>query len=542
MAGSIFSNFGLISQGSDAADMERERIRNAKQYNDLDPQRRAIVDQQIQSGEMTLGEARRQRDTAAAERAAVSKAGNLSGAYDAAIKARLAAGNLEAATSSYAAADELKRRTALQFAADVHNGIDPNKAAERLQGVGLGADLPVGQLQVIAAPAEADPKFAVFKSNHPEAMPGDRYVSSPVPGGRQLWNVSRAVRMAAPKAEIHPAGEWGTFIDKGGETKFVPPQAQKTFAPHTLSSKVEKVTVKDAEGGERTYLWNLETHDWEGDKPPAGTAIPTDRNAGKVLPELKEVTNELMKIPGMATRSNPADPLDTQLVYTEKGAKIAPVVSGLIMADRKLTAHEAILVAMNGVRGVDADGNLAIKYGDKIYKMSDSAGKKVVTKASVPTAEDKSSILNKELKENQDNLVKAQKEGDSNRVERLITNIDQLNSELAKIAKPIRPAPTATTVKPVAPLPVIPPVAQSSAPAAPAQSAPVRSQAEIDVMIKNAKVGYQPAVKYLKELLASGELQVGQRMRVQQALKESGAKGYSKGGKVSRYQRRGLGA
>lgn len=434
------SNFGLTMQGFDAAQMEQERIRNARQYNDLDQlraenakqgieaQKQAGVlrGQQIEEGRMGLEETTREREKAKTIREAGARGSFIDMAF-----AAEKAGDPELAFK-YRQVDRMVEGEGLKNVVDLalknpQPGYRPD-LGEEFNRYGKG---------------KVDPQSVTLDTN------GNLSYQDPKINERASINVgvtAERLGMVKPPA-IHniPAGGVGVITQPGRPTQFV--QTPKTFPEHPKEGYIVK-KIKDSEGNEREQIIdvrpNSPNYGKEVAPSEAGIGTPTDRSAGKVLPEVKAAMAELEKIPGMATKSDPTNPLDTHMIYTEKGAKLAPVVSGLIMADRKLAAHEAILVAMNGERGVDADGNRAIKYGNKIYKMSDTAGTRLTPAPAQPkpTAME---TLTKELKENEDNLAKAQKDSDLKKISLLTANIIQLKAEIAKITKPIKrvsPIPT----------------------------------------------------------------------------------------------------
>ncbi len=437
--GSALANFGLMSQGSAAADkavqdreFEAQRIEAAKRANEAATQQSELTGQRIRTGSMAENEMRRQADTAEAYRASTKGLGDASEAAQ--LEGRrttaLGLGDLGTATQARQALSTGAEQAKLWLANQAQIGADPKAVSEQMRKLGymdVGEDLQWGMIPVTAKPG--DPMIP------PGGQPGDHLIMwTDKQGGKHVQSATAIIR-AGSKADVKVVPAEGSIAITGPGRQ---PQVVQAPAKTPAKFKPETLKVYNADGqavGEK--LIDPNTKEVISSTVGAGSAGgAADRDVKKALPELKEVTSEVLKIPGMATKSDPSNPLDTHMILTPQGQALMPRVEALVLANRALPAHTAILVAMNGTPGMDSKGSPVVQYGGKVYPLS-SAGTRVTPP---PKGVDKAAVLNKELKENQTNLVAAMKAGDAKKITALNKNIEQLQAELAKVTKPIRPA------------------------------------------------------------------------------------------------------
>jgi len=435
--GNVLSNFGLMSQGYDAAskvgrdaELEAQRIEAAKKANEAAVQQSELTGQRIRTGSLTEAELKRQADAAAAYRKTTQGLGpdaSEASQLEATRTTALGLGDLDTATKARQASSVGAEQAKLWLATQADIGADPKATAAQMKRLGymdVGEDLQWGMVPTTAK--LGDPMLP------PGAQPGDRLIMwTDKNGGKHVQSATAIIR-AGTKADVKVVPAEGSIAITGpGRQPSViqaPAKAPAPFKPETL-----KVYNADGQAvGEK--LINPNTKEViSSTVGPAGTGS-TERDVKKALPELKEATSEVLKIPGMATKSDPSNPLDTHMILTPQGQALMPRVEALVLANRALPAHTAILVAMNGTPGTDSNGAPVVQYGGKVYPLP-STGTKATPKAGV----DKHAILTEELNKVRATLDAAMKAGDAKKIASAKANIESLQAELAKTSKPIRP-------------------------------------------------------------------------------------------------------
>ena len=448
--GSALANFGLMSQGSAAADkavqdreFEAQRIESQRRANAAADQQAELAGQRIRTGSMAEKEMQRQAGAAEAYRTSTQGLG-LDASEAAQLEARrttaLGLGDLPTALSAGEAKTAGAERAKLWLANQAQIGADPKAVSEQMRKLGymdVGEDLQWGMVPTTAKPG--DPALP------PGAQPGDHLILwTDKQGGKHVQSATAIIR-AGTKADVKVVPAEGSLAvtGPGRQPTLVqaPAKAPAQFKPETLdvyNNDGQKIGQRLINPNTKEVISSTVGAGGTGD----GTA---GRDVKKALPELKEATQEVLKIPGMATKSDPKNILDTTLVLTPEGQALMPRVEALVLANRALPAHTAILVAMNGTPGTDSNGSPVVQYGGKVYPLS-STGTRVTPSKGV----DKAAILTRELKQNQANLATARAAGDTKKVEQAMKNIAQLQAELAKTTKPIRrpdtPIPTSELI------------------------------------------------------------------------------------------------
>lgn len=435
------ANFGLMSQGSDAAskmaqdrEFETQRIEAQRRANEAATQQSELTGQRIRTGSMAEKEMSRQAASADAYRRSTQGLGPDASEASQLESTRTTAvglGDLDTATKARQASSTGAEQAKLWLANQAQTGADPKAASEQMRKLGymdVGEDLQWGMVPATAKPG--DPALP------PGAQPGDHLILwTDKNGGKHVQSATAIIR-AGTKADVKVVPAEGSIAITGpGRQPTVvqaPAKAQPQFKPETL-----KVYNADGQAvGEK--LINPNTKEVISSTVGAG-GIGADpgRDVKRALPELKEAASEVLKIPGMATKSDPTNPLDTHMILTPQGQALMPRVEALVLANRALPAHTAILVAMNGTPGTDSSGAPVVQYGGKVYPLQSYAGTKVT-----PKGVDKAAILTKELNEVRASLAAAERAGDAKKIASAKANIESLQAELAKIIKPIRPANT----------------------------------------------------------------------------------------------------
>ena len=324
--GAALGNFGLMSQGYDAAgkvqqdrDLESQRIEGAKRSN-------VLQDQRIEEGRMGLEDATRQRGKAASIR-----------------KAGMSGSLLDMATAAEQSGDPelaFKYRQAHKIAEDEGIKSVVHAALTKPQP-GYRPDL--GEEFNLYGKSKVDPQSVTLDTN------GNLSYQDPKTNERASINIGvTAERMGMvkpPEMKTIPAGGTGVFLQPGKPITTI--NAPKTFAEHPKEGYIVK-KVKDAEGNERDQIIDVRpgSKTYGQEVSPSAAGEPSSPSVIKHRPVLDDITKNLLMLPGMST-IDPAD-MTGKPRPTPEGQRRAMLAEQLYMANREIAPQTIIDVATKG--------------------------------------------------------------------------------------------------------------------------------------------------------------------------------------------------
>lgn len=485
-----FSNFGLAMRGSGEAQMDQERIRNARQYNDLDPQRRSameqqsqIAGQQIETGQMGLDDSRRSRAADAAARAAAQS--NVAGGGT-------MSGSLLEMADSYAKQGAMDKAIAFRQA---HAKLEEMGAPEVIHAAVTG---PTG-----------DRPDIVKIMNRYEATKGvDRAEIDPSgklltwSGGRPKPTVDLKILgerlgvFKAPTVHNIPAGGVGVVTGPGIDPTKPSSQIQtpKTFPEHPKEGYITR-TEKDADGNEVQRIIDVRPNSptYGQEVGPAAAGVGAGgTNVRKDLSVLNDITKGITELGDEYGKTDMSNPLNPKITLTPKGQQVALVAEQIRLANQNLAPRTIIEMAVKGKpmwKTENGQRSGVVLYNGQEFPMSTPAAK------AVPVVQP--------------------------RPEAALPN-----------------APAAPVIPPVAP-PVQAPPPKVSPVVAPGMKVP--STRTYDVALENTDTVLKRIGSTLRMGLKNSALDYQLWQSYVARAKQLGSKDFARGGKVKKQQRYGLG-
>lgn len=436
------SAFGLGMRGVNEARMNDEQLAEAQR-------RGALENQKIELGNMGLEEARHEQAVRSATRTAAANAANagrtISGSL---LDMSDAAGKLGDVATAQRYRDAHRTLEEMGAKEVVHAALVNPTPGERPDIVQIlrqnertkdarSATLDDrGNLTVVSGSGPSTVNVGTLAVTLGMVKPWEKEIPK---GGMYVrgmpWSNQPAAVISNPEpSTVHTVGEGQIGVVTGPGINPTLPGNQirgpaKTFSPDQNTSVLDVYDDSGQKVGQRVVASQPGQSSVGAVTTTGGGLGPTGRTAAKALPELKEAASEVLKIPGMATKSDPNNPLDTHMVLTPEGAALMPKVEALIMANRKLPAHTAILVAMRGTPVRDGEGRVSVQFGGQLYPLA-VTGQPPAPARAAPTTNDRPRILNEELQSQRVALQEAQKNGDNDAAARAQSNIDALLKEL----------------------------------------------------------------------------------------------------------------
>ncbi len=480
-----FSSLGLAMRGSGEAQMDQERIRNARQYNDLDPQRRSAMEQQsqlvgqnIETGQMGLEEARRTRSADAAARAAAQSSNAAGGTMS---------GSLLEMADAYAKQGMMDKALAFR------------QAQTKLEEMGAPAIVHAA----VTGPVGDRPDIVKIMNQY-EATKGVDRAEIDANGNLRTWSGGQAKppvdlkilgeKIGVFKAPtVHNISAGGVGVVTGPGMDPTKPQNQiqtpKTYAPpgpHTVKTYnaegqvVSEKLIDPASGKEISA---------------SGTAPESGTNVRKDLSVLNDITKGITELGEEYGKTDMSNPLNPKITLTKKGQDAAFVAEGLRLANQKLGVRGAIELATKGQSKWKVEGGKrtpVVLYNGQEFPMILPEGAPIAKPVAAPAP----------------------------------TNVPAASAVAspAAVAAPVAPAPP----PPAAPAP------QASGMKAP-------STRPYDIGLENS----DPELKRIGSTLRLGvknpqlDFQLGQSYVAR--ARQLGSKGFARGGKVKKQQRYGLG-
>lgn len=376
--GNFFQNFGLMTEGSNAAQHDRnalvaqsQGLEAGKQNLYLGVQRSKLNDINLQTSQVGLDTLKRGQADDAAMRG-VAQTGATAGQPTTQTLDDMAAeaekqGNMEQALQLRTTRKALQASGIVDAASEWYTSKTAGPRPD------LASHIPDADPTSITADDKGMVSFKNKRTGAPVTF-----------NAEAVLTLSGALK--EPKITTIPAGGMGVIQSPGQPPRTI--EAPKTYAPATAASELKVIKVKVGDN-ERDYLWNAKTHDWEGEKPPAGTPTPEGGPGSirKDLPVYKEIADAAKSINGLYVVDSASDPLNPLKKLTPKGETAVNYASHLWQNNQSLPPQVALSVIANANKDTlakDSEGGIYVKYQGKWLTVVPGSGPPGESKPAAP--------------------------------------------------------------------------------------------------------------------------------------------------------------